>query len=64
VSWKKPQFPISGSDVMAAGIPAGPQVGKALAKLENQWVDENFAPDRATLLARLKQFAASGGWNG
>jgi poly(A) polymerase len=64
VSWKKPQFPIGGSDVMAAGIPAGPQVGKALAKLENQWVDENFAPDRATLLARLKQFAASGGWNG
>ncbi|WP_454850210.1 CCA tRNA nucleotidyltransferase [Rhizobium binxianense] len=63
LSWKKPQFPISGSDVMAAGIPAGPQVGEALSRLENQWVDENFVPDRAQLLARLKQVATSGGWN-
>ena len=53
LAWKKPQFPIGGGDVISKGIPAGPRVGETLAMLENQWVEENFAADRATLLARL-----------
>jgi poly(A) polymerase len=53
LAWKKPPFPIGGGDVISKGIPPGPRVGEALAKLENQWVEENFAADRATLLARL-----------
>ncbi|MBO9196486.1 CCA tRNA nucleotidyltransferase [Rhizobium sp. 16-449-1b] len=52
-AWVKPSFPVNGGDVMAAGIPSGRQVGETLAALENQWVEENFASDRATLLARL-----------
>ncbi|WP_018897361.1 CCA tRNA nucleotidyltransferase [Rhizobium sp. 2MFCol3.1] len=52
-AWIKPSFPVNGGDVMAAGIPSGRQVGETLAALENQWVEENFASDRATLLARL-----------
>jgi poly(A) polymerase len=51
--WVKPAFPLNGGDVMAAGIPSGRQVGETLATLENQWIDENFVLDRATLLARL-----------
>jgi poly(A) polymerase len=53
--WKKPQFPLSGADVMAAGIQAGPKVGEILSTLENQWVEENFVSDRAALLARLAE---------
>jgi len=53
-NWKKPQFPINGGDVMAAGVPAGKQVGETLSVLENAWIEENFIPDRAALLARLK----------
>ncbi|WP_313593054.1 CCA tRNA nucleotidyltransferase [Agrobacterium cavarae] len=49
----KPSFPISGADVLAAGLPAGPQVGEVLGELEAAWVDGNFAADRETLLARL-----------
>jgi len=52
-AWTKPKFPLSGGDVMAAGVTAGPRVGEVLQTLENQWVDENFAADRAALLARL-----------
>jgi poly(A) polymerase len=53
--WKKPQFPVNGGDVMLAGIASGPRVGELLAALENQWVEENFASDRAALLARLRE---------
>ncbi|MDM9644964.1 CCA tRNA nucleotidyltransferase [Rhizobium sp. S163] len=52
-AWIKPSFPVNGGDVMAAGVPSGRQVGETLAALEHQWVEENFASDRATLLARL-----------
>jgi poly(A) polymerase len=56
-SWKKPAFPISGADALTAGIAAGPRVGEALADLEMQWIDGNFALDRAELLARLRDLA-------
>ncbi len=52
-AWVKPSFPVNGGDVMAVGIAAGRKVGETLAALEHQWVEENFASDRATLLARL-----------
>lgn len=49
----RPGFPLSGGDVLARGIPAGPRVGEVLRALEAKWVDENFAADRTALLARL-----------
>ena len=55
MKWKKPQFPVNGADVIAAGIPSGPRVGELLGSLENQWVEENFASDLAALLARLHE---------
>lgn len=54
-SWKKPDFPVSGADALAAGLAAGPAVGKALQALEKQWVESNFSLDRATLVARLAE---------
>ncbi|KQV64527.1 CCA tRNA nucleotidyltransferase [Rhizobium sp. Root1220] len=56
--WTKPQLPISGSDVVAAGIPAGRRVGEILAALEDQWVEGNFRSDRAALLARLDELVS------
>ncbi|NTF87922.1 CCA tRNA nucleotidyltransferase [Agrobacterium rhizogenes] len=57
--WKKPAFPVSGADALAAGVSAGPRVGEILGKLEQQWLDGNFAMDRAALLARLKELIDS-----
>ncbi|WP_296097476.1 CCA tRNA nucleotidyltransferase [uncultured Agrobacterium sp.] len=51
--FSKPAFPLSGADALAAGLPAGPQVGEILGELEATWIDGNFALDREALLSRL-----------
>lgn len=42
--WTRPQFPISGADLKAAGLAPSPAMGRILAALEAWWVDEDF-PD-------------------
>jgi poly(A) polymerase len=54
-SWKKPELPIDGRDVMAKGIDEGPKIGTTLRALEQEWIDADFAPDRRALLKRLKE---------
>ncbi|QQM31207.1 CCA tRNA nucleotidyltransferase [Martelella lutilitoris] len=51
--WEKPEMPISGGDIVDAGVLAGPEVGRILASLERQWVEGDFELDRAALAARL-----------
>lgn len=58
--FEKPKFPLSGADVLKAGLPAGPKVGELLAVLENQWVDMNFSLSRDKLLERLETLADEG----
>ncbi|MFN7101432.1 MAG: CCA tRNA nucleotidyltransferase [Pseudorhizobium sp.] len=55
VRYVKPVFPLSGADVVAAGIPAGKRVGEVLSALETLWVERNFSLDRAALTARLQE---------
>ena len=43
--WERPRFPLTGRDVMAAGVPEGPEVGRVLAAVEAWWLDEDFLPD-------------------
>jgi len=51
--YSKPVFPLSGADIVAAGVPAGKRVGEILKLLEDFWVERNFTLDRAALSARL-----------
>jgi len=44
-------FPLRAAD-LPPGL-AGPAIGAALARLEAQWIAEDFVPGRAALLARL-----------
>jgi poly(A) polymerase len=53
--WQPPRFPISGADVMALGVPAGPRVGELLRALEAWWIAGGFAADAAALRARLDE---------
>ena len=59
--WPRPSagsrtsLPVDGDDVMALGVPSGPQVGAILAALEAWWVDHDFRPDRAACLAQAKR---------
>ena len=54
-AWEPLALPVKGDDVLALGIPAGEAVGQALKQVEEWWVGEDFRPDRAAALARLKQ---------
>jgi poly(A) polymerase len=56
-NWGPPKFALDGNDVMALGIEEGPEIGKLLKDVEAWWVEQDFAPDRAALLQRLKQSA-------
>jgi poly(A) polymerase len=53
--WAIPNFPVRGEDVVAAGVPAGPEVGRRLTALRDWWEEEDFRPGRTELLERLKQ---------
>ena len=52
-AWPPPRLPLTGQDVMALGIPGGPEVGRALDELENWWIGHDFAPGRDACLAEL-----------
>lgn len=52
--WVRPQFMLTGEDVMALKLPAGPLVGQALREVEEWWIDHDFPDDRALAFERLK----------
>lgn len=54
-TWRKPVFPLKGKDLLAAGMKAGPAVGKRLKALEEAWVEGGFAGDKQALLDRLAE---------
>jgi poly(A) polymerase len=56
-SWPRPSLPLSGEEVMAAGVPHGPMVGKVLAEVEAWWIDNDFPDDKLSLIERLKAVA-------
>jgi len=61
MTWTPPELPISGGDVLKAGLPAGRRVGGLVAAIEGWWIDHDFAPDRAACLAELRRRIDLGG---
>lgn len=53
-SWQRPEFPVTGTQVMQAGVPQGPLVGRVLGEVEDWWVDSDFIDDPFSLAERLK----------
>ena len=53
-AWTRPKFPLTGREVMAAGVPEGPLVGQILSEVEEWWVDSDFIDDEFSLAERLK----------
>lgn len=54
MGWQPPEFPVSGKDLAAAGVPKGPGMGKALKALEALWIRSGFSTEKPQLLAALK----------
>jgi len=53
-SWTPPAFPLTGEDVIAAGAPKGPIVGRVLREVEDWWIDHDFIDDKMSAIEKLK----------
>jgi poly(A) polymerase len=51
--WEIPKLPVSGNDLVAAGMNPGPEIGVTLRRLEDWWVASGFTPGKQDLLGRL-----------
>ena len=58
-SWTRPLFPLTGRDVMNAGVPEGPLVGRVMNEVEDWWIDSNFTDDPFSIAERLKAIVQS-----
>ena len=54
-NWQRPRFPLSGLDVMQAGVAQGPDVGRLLARVEDWWIGTDFAADEGALRGKLAE---------
>ena len=56
-TWEPPQLPLSGEEIMAAGVPKGPLMSVVRREVEEWWVDLDFTLDKLAVLERLKAVA-------
>ena len=47
---RRPTFPMSGGQLVAKGLTAGPDVARTLQRIEDRWIAEGF-PDAARVAA-------------
>jgi poly(A) polymerase len=50
-AWRSPRMPVSGRDLIAMGVPPGPEVSRLLGEVERRWVAAGFPAGRAATLA-------------
>lgn len=50
--WVRPRLPVTGRDLIARGVPPGPEVSRKLGWVEQQWLAAGFPDDVAALLDR------------
>ena len=51
--WPVPSLPVTGADLIAAGLEPGPELGATLRRLEDWWVATGFTASREELLAKV-----------
>jgi poly(A) polymerase len=59
-AWTPQTFPLRGRDVLALGIGRGPQVGAMLGGVKTWWEDNDYRPDRAACLGKLRSLIDEG----
>jgi poly(A) polymerase len=50
-SWRRPQLPVGGGELIAMGLAAGPIVAATLQAIEEEWLRAGFPGDRETVRA-------------
>lgn len=57
--WEVPRFPLTGGALVARGLDKGPEVARALRRVEDSWIAEGF-PDAARVDAIADEVVAAG----
>lgn len=58
--WERARFPLAGTDLLAEGHKPGPELGRLLARLEDEWVESGFHLTREELLQKAKASSGDG----
>ena len=57
-AWTPVTLPVRGQDALDLGVPTGPRVGRLIEAVEAWWEENDYRPDRAACLEKLKALAA------
>ena len=55
--WTRPELPLTGQDILNAGVPKGPLVGQVMREVEDWWIDNDFLDDKLSVIEKLKAVA-------
>src|ERR1700760_241401 len=58
--WQRPRFPLTGADVMQAGVTQGPEVGRGRARGKEWGIGTDFAADEGACRDRLAEALRDG----
>ncbi|MBL8576771.1 MAG: CCA tRNA nucleotidyltransferase [Mesorhizobium sp.] len=53
-----PKFPLKGADMQKIGVQPGPEMGKLLKRLEEEWIEADFGLDSDALLERAAAYVS------
>jgi poly(A) polymerase len=54
-SWQRPRLPVSGGELIAMGLEAGPMVAKTIQAIEEEWMRAGFPADKAAARAMARR---------
>ena len=57
--WTAPRFPLTGAQLLAKGMTAGPRVGEVLKAMEAWWIGQDFPEDETVVQAQLRSMLDS-----
>ena len=55
--WSPPVLPLTGQEIINAGVPKGPLVGQVMREVEDWWIDHDFLDDKLSVIEKLKAVA-------
>jgi poly(A) polymerase len=58
---ERPAFPLQGRDVVAMGVPPGPEVGRLLSAARSWWLERGCVDGAEACRGRLRELAAARG---
>jgi len=56
----KRTFPLRGRDVLALGVPSGPELGRLLDRAEDWWIEQGLKPTRGACLDYVRGLISTG----